>query len=99
MCLRYVPADLAEFPENIILPGEDEAFQITASILMAFCKGNLSVDDLLKLKSILSRLSNDKVTLNLKGFFESCHYEYRNLILYYFLTDFKIKMGLCLHTS
>ena len=71
MCLRYVPADLAEFPENIILPGEDEAFQITASILMAFCKGNLSVDDLLKLKSILSRLSNDKVTLNLKGFFES----------------------------
>ena len=54
----------------MILPGENEAFQITASILMAFCNGNLSVDELFKLKSILSRFSNDKVTLNLKGFFD-----------------------------
>ena len=60
---------LAKFPKNMILPGEDEAFQVTASILMAFCKGNLSVDDLFKLKSILSRFSKEKVTLNLKGFF------------------------------
>ena len=66
----YQQIFLAKFPENMILPGEDEAFQITASILMAFCKGSLSVDDLFKLKSILSRFSNDKVTLNLKVFFD-----------------------------
>ena len=48
----YQQIFLAKFPENMILPGEDEAFQITASILMTFCKGNLSVDDLFKLKSI-----------------------------------------------
>ena len=54
----------------MILPGEDEAFQITASILIAFCKGNLSVDDLFKLKSIFSRFSNDKVTMNLKSFLD-----------------------------
>ena len=66
----YQQIFLAKFPENMILPGEDKAFQITASILTAFCKGNPSVDDLFKVKSILSRFSNDKVTLNLKGFFD-----------------------------
>ena len=66
----YQQIFLAKFPENIILPGEDEAFQITASILMAFRKGYLSVDYLFKPKSILSRVSNNKVTLNLKGFFD-----------------------------
>ena len=75
-----------KFPQNTILLGEDEAFQIRASILIAFCRSNLSVDDLFKLKSILSRFSNDKVTLRLKGFFR--HYEYRNLTLYHFVTDF-----------
>ena len=65
----YQQIFLAKFPENMILPGEDEAFQIMESILMAFCKGNLLVDDLFKLKSIFSRFSNDKVTLHLKGFF------------------------------
>ena len=66
---------LAKFPQNMVLPGEDEAVQITASILMAFCEGDLSVDDLFKLKSILSRFSNDKVTLNLKGFFQYFYYK------------------------
>ena len=66
----YQQIFLAKFPENMILPGEDEAFQILASILMGFYEGSLSVDDLFKLKSILSRFSNDKVTLNLKGFFD-----------------------------
>ena len=64
----YQQIVLAKFPERIILPGEDEAFQITASILIAFCKDNLSVDDLFKLKSILSRLSSYKMTLNLNSF-------------------------------
>ena len=54
----------------MILPGEDEAFQITASILIAFCKGNLLMDDLFRLKSIFSRFSKDEVTLNEpQGFF------------------------------
>ena len=88
----YQQIFLAKFPENMILPGENEALQITASILMAFCKGNLSVDDLVKLKSILSRFSNDKATLNLRIFSiflsERCHYDYRSLTSYHFLTDF-----------
>ena len=64
----YQQIFLANIPEDTILPGEDEVFQITASILMAFCKGNLSVDDLFNLKSMLSRFSNNGVTLDLKRF-------------------------------
>ena len=54
--------------------------------IIAFCKGNLCVDDLFKLKSIFS------VTLNIRVFSifleERRHYEYCNPTIYHFLTDF-----------
>ena len=64
----YQQTFLAKFPKNMILPREDEAFQITASILMAFCKGNLSVDDLFELKSILSRIKQRSSDIEPQGF-------------------------------
>ena len=53
--IRYIPVDLSckFFQTDMILPG---------LILIAFCKGNVCVDDLFKLKSIFS------VTLNIRVF-------------------------------